>query len=763
MVLQGKDSIVEEKLVDSEFKNKMDRNVPTKTRKYPKYEDTNVVREYEDIAWPSREDCTKHVSRFPDWAQLPTVYLPPENKGFDIAKIVHEDIGLKPGDTHPLPWYPPTCENAKVQRPAKYLNLPGSKPAGGRSKFPDENIKVGFLVSLGLDDVEDNIAELGARIKTAIKSNLWPKWLTYTLAATYWRVVGNAAAGIDCYLVALADVPDLYRDVVLTNLGALFYRTGHVDSALKLLQEAVSVCDDEPETHHFLANLYSAKGNMSGAINHHRAALKLEPQFPGGLYQLRIPSCYIKFHSSSASSKSECRTYSKEEESCGGSGPVSCGSCGQPPPQPAACVPTPPTQKHPQINAQHLNRNSLTSIQGTDDYILCREGHCEFVTQADVDSMYAEDGKKKGENCESSEGSGKPDPDFKPDLIFTPPHPGKDGSCPIGTTELVMDTENIAEPNPGDVHLIHRNEIGELPTGAVEIATIAETIDGVEPPIENIGRLSVKEMMKEIAQRSVEDDSLPDILLKFEVRAKNTVYKATAAECEKMKPVNWNAFTSTWLSVTAKKVDKGFVDSLPEPAQSNHMDPICPETPVSLLSLDHLAGVKQRKNLKFIAEVGLKEAFKQLTGNKDTGKEGVSLMATRIARGLRKDTKSWVLSTAAALFWRVQGDAVQAIKCLRHALFYAPHQMRDIPLVSLANIFHRAGLYNDAIITTNMALEISPKFVVIHFTMANIYASKKDIPMAKEFYKSALTLQSTFEPAYQRLMSIVCNKHLQLL
>ncbi len=50
--------------------------------------------------------------------------------------------------------------------------------------------------------------------------------------------------------------------------------------------------------------------------------------------------------------------------------------------------------------------------------------------------------------------------------------------------------------------------------------------------------------------------------------------------------------------------------------------------------------------------------------------------------------------------------------------------MKDIPLLSLANILHRGGMYNDALIVTNMALEISPKFVVIHFTMANIYVSK---------------------------------------
>ena len=48
--------------------------------------------------------------------------------------------------------------------------------------------------------------------------------------------------------------------------------------------------------------------------------------------------------------------------------------------------------------------------------------------------------------------------------------------------------------------------------------------------------------------------------------------------------------------------------------------------------------------------------------------------------------------------------------------------------------FFSLGLYNDAIIAANMALEISPTFVVSHFTMANIYTSKNDLEKAKLFY-----------------------------
>ena len=63
-----------------------------------------------------------------------------------------------------------------------------------------------------------------------------------------------------------------------------------------------------------------------------------------------------------------------------------------------------------------------------------------------------------------------------------------------------------------------------------------------------------------------------------------------------------------------------------------------------------------------------------------------------------------------------------------------------MPLVSLANILHRAGLHNDALIVTNKALEISPKFVVIHFTMANIYVSKvkAHFTFYKYFIQSAI-------------------------
>ena len=82
-----------------------------------------------------------------------------------------------------------------------------------------------------------------------------------------------------------------------------------------------------------------------------------------------------------------------------------------------------------------------------------------------------------------------------------------------------------------------------------------------------------------------------------------------------------------------------------------------------------------------------------------------------------------------------------------------------------------------------MALEISPQVVVTHFTMANIFVSKvnivhlfrlkkkdqlfvyifiypklqNELDMAVSFYLTTLALQSTFEPANDRLKAIYCN------
>lgn len=114
-----------------------------------------------------------------------------------------------------------------------------------------------------------------------------------------------------------------------------------------------------------------------------------------------------------------------------------------------------------------------------------------------------------------------------------------------------------------------------------------------------------------------------------------------------------------------------------------------------------------------------------------------------------------------------------------------PLVLQDVPLISLANIFQNARLWEDALTVARMAVEIAPHFVVNHFTLANVYiamvssctltvidtkaAFLPDLPhtctalflqeefeKAMHWYESTLKLQPEFGPAKDRLRTIQC-------
>ena len=109
------------------------------------------------------------------------------------------------------------------------------------------------------------------------------------------------------------------------------------------------------------------------------------------------------------------------------------------------------------------------------------------------------------------------------------------------------------------------------------------------------------------------DDAIPDIMIK--VREKLSTPQPTEAECKSAKEINWEAFTSTWLSVSAKNIDiREYLGDYLEPLSGDQkVRPYCPEVPTSLLSMDHLTGVRMRQYLHTVPESGLREAFQVFT------------------------------------------------------------------------------------------------------------------------------------------------------
>ena len=130
-----------------------------------------------------------------------------------MSRLASEEVDLGEDGSHPLPWYPPTCDPARasaVKLPARsaftspsclasfsyvpvcrYSGLPGLRQAAIREKHPDDSIKLKMQESFGQGEGRENIAELGARLKSAREAAVWPGWLLNTAAANYWRVVGT--------------------------------------------------------------------------------------------------------------------------------------------------------------------------------------------------------------------------------------------------------------------------------------------------------------------------------------------------------------------------------------------------------------------------------------------------------------------------------------------------------------------------------------------------------------------------------------------
>ena len=68
---------------------------------------------------------------------------------------------------------------------------------------------------------------------------------------------------------------------------------------------------------------------------------------------------------------------------------------------------------------------------------------------------------------------------------------------------------------------------------------------------------------------------------------------------------------------------------------------------------------------------------------------------------------SWVLYNLAGLYWRIMGNSYHGVECIRRALYFAPDEYRDVPLVNLANILYKWGRLDDAILVVREALDIN--------------------------------------------------------
>uniref|UniRef100_A0A672LG77 Tetratricopeptide repeat protein 17 n=1 Tax=Sinocyclocheilus grahami TaxID=75366 RepID=A0A672LG77_SINGR len=623
---------------------------------------------------------------------------------------------------HLLPTYylPPESHNFKA------LNiLLESKSPPSSSKMPDCSLKNLVTARDPLDSLawalEKDLLNIKIKWDVFFSQMSGPRWMMQNEAGLFWRAKGNGTQALACLRQALHSAPPQHRDMPLVNTANLLLHYGLHDEAHELLQQALQINRSEPHTLLSLVNIHLSQGNLTGALAMFRRALTLTVHCPQCRASLPLMRC-LQFYPF---------LYHLQHQAC---------------PSGSGCEAEEDTELEEWDTATFLLTFSPVTLSSSAEVVVDSNGSGEASGQ-DRGREQKNDGVEEEEQDwrlrEELIGA------FEGALDMN----GKTGDL-RGIRVLKNDRVMGARGGGPCFGNCEDDEAAEWITFQVKRVKKPKT-DTSEGWVGE-GDVRQGEPTASNSILEISGPTIPSPGPSGRWKDYSSLGWPGPEECQRTRRVDLTTVASTWLAVSAKNIDITEHIDFATPLQEPAVEPVCnANLPASMHTLDHLSGVANRGGIHYTGESQLREVLQNL--GKDTfPSQSFEQVGTRIAKVLEKNQTSWVLSSMAALYWRVKGQGKRAIDCLRQALNYAPHHMKDVPLISLANIFQNARLWEDALTVARMAVEIAPHFVVNHFTLANVYIAMEEFEKAMHWYESTLKLQPEFGPAKDRLRTIQC-------
>ncbi|XP_018620998.2 tetratricopeptide repeat protein 17 isoform X2 [Scleropages formosus] len=671
--------------------------------------------------WPTRAECAHRFPAVPATGLLPTFYLAPETRGFGVQRVLYEDAPLL------LVTDPPDCG-----APPQSAALPVGLLMSAGWELDGKDLPDPFAAQVLLSRSSGRSLELtGTLIARALKLSGALQWLVQNEAALYWRAKGNGSRALSCVLHALCNAPAQHRDLCLLNAANLLLHRGLAEEAEPLLEEALALNASEPLSLLSQVTALLSQGNLTGALAVFRQALFIPGSCPQCHASLPLLRC-LQFYP---------LLYNLTWQPCPGSR-CTPDDHGLEEKQEAAVGP----QSVPAKEDQLLLETVVFESNGSGG-----AGHEETDRRS---AGKAGEGKMSGESSEEEE---EQEWQLKEELMGA-----FEGALDSGGRRgdlrgiRVLTSDGVAAGRSGGSCFgnCEDDEGAEWITFQVKRvrkpkAESSDSVSGDEDAHQ--GEPSSSHSVLEIS-----GPTIPSPGPSGRWRDYASLGWPGPEECQRTRRVELATVASTWLAVSAKNIDITEHIDFATPIQEPAAEPVCnANLPASMHTLDHLSGVANRAAIHYTGESQLREVLQNL-GKDKFSPQSFEQVGTRIAKVLEKNQTSWVLSSMAALYWRVKGQGKRAIDCLRQALNHAPHHMKDVPLISLANIFQNARLWEDALTVARMAVEIAPHFVVNHFTLANVYIAMEEFEKAMQWYESTLKLQPEFSPAKDRLRTIQC-------
>lgn len=263
----------------------------------------------------------------------------------------------------------------------------------------------------------------------------------------------------------------------------------------------------------------------------------------------------------------------------------------------------------------------------------------------------------------------------------------------------------------------------------------------------------IEELKQQLMTQKEEIDRREDKETNLEGKIYATDEDCTAAE----KPLaDFDLYVSTVVPFDYKGFDgDDFIETSAfkkMELQKPHCSKVVP-LDFSMHAFEHLTGVRDRHNLTMSPEEGLHRAVTTI--------DDIDVFGHLVYDAIKKNSTSWILFNMAAYFWRVRGDATNAIECVRRALHYSPREHKDIALISLGNILHHSHLSEEAAIVVHAGVDIAPDNAICHFTLGNIYAVLSDYNKSIICFENTLKVQPDFKNAEQRYHAVMCHSKLE--
>uniref|UniRef100_H2UXF2 Tetratricopeptide repeat domain 17 n=1 Tax=Takifugu rubripes TaxID=31033 RepID=H2UXF2_TAKRU len=452
-----------------------------------------------------------------------------------------------------------------------------------------------------------------------------PRWQVHNEAALFWRAKGNGSRALQCLRQALSSSPPSNRHLSLNNAANLLMHYGLTAHAQTLLEQALSLNATEPHTLFSLVSVHLAQGNVTGAVALFRHVLTTAlsssfsfsslagcEQCRASLPLLRCLQFYPFLYN--LSQRQPCPQVIVDSNGSGEAG-------------------GPQQSSSPSSESEKI----ASKLGGEDDWQLREELMGAFEGALDA-------GGKRGD----LQGIRV----LKNDRVMGARAGG--GPC-FGNCEDDEGAEWIT---------FQVKRVRKAKADGIESVAISD--DG--PNREQIpGAHSILE---------ISGPTIPSPGPSGRWRDYTSLGWPGPEECQRTRRVDLTTVASTWLAVSAKNIDITEHIDFATPLQEPAAEPLCnANLAASMHTLDHLSGVANRAAIHYTGESQLREVLQNL-GKDKFSPQSFEQVGTRIAKVLEKNQTSWVLSSMAALYWRVKGQGKRAIDCLRQALNYAPHRMK---------------------------------------------------------------------------------------